>query len=225
MSSISIKVRQAVIALILIVLNGLGRLAEGLGRTAQRVAAPMIPPANGGDVVVQPRCTLMINGQAFEATDVQFSFDNGSSDDGAEEDDDREAVKPASKPPLPKPEPVGRYAGRGKPVTASGLLGSRIDPSLIPSDARSVKWEAGHLFSVFAPRPSRHAHGIHCPEPPLAAICPECDWRQSVIAIGEVRTCGYCGTIIAAYGTRLYWWFENETPSIAWQPKGGEGGR
>jgi len=214
MSPISIKIRQAVLALILWLLEALRGFAHRLGRLARRVAKPITAPHAAGSIADRQTGTVLFNGMEFRVTDVQISLDKGQDDDP-----DREALIPPKAPP-PKVGPDSIYAGRGRPVRGAGLLG-RLDPSLIPADARSVKWEAGHLFSVFAPRPTRHSHGLHCPEPPLAAVCPECDWRQPVISIGEVRTCGYCGTIIAAYGTRLYWWFENETPSIAWPPAAG----
>lgn len=217
MNPTSIKIRQAVLALIQRLLEALTGFAHGLGRVAHRVAKPITAPHAAGRISDRQTGTVLFNGMEFRVTDVQISLDKGE-----DEADDREATKPVRTANEPKPEAKGRYHGRGRPIRSNGIFGGGLDPSLIPPDAKSVKWEAGHLFSVFAPRPTRHSHGLHCPEPPLAAVCPECDWRQPVIAIGEVRTCGYCGTIIAAYGTRLYWWFENDTPNIAWPASAGE---
>ena len=88
------------------------------------------------------------------------------------------------------------------------------DTALIPPHARAGKWEDHHEFHRSATKPSRTSYGVHCPDPPLALICPECSARQPAITgssytiFGDSRRsrCSYCGLTMTLHGSRLMWW-------------------
>ncbi len=91
-----------------------------------------------------------------------------------------------------------------------------IDPSQIPDDAKSVRWESCHLFSPYGKRPERTVFGLHVSEPPLAMTCVECDLRQPVLHYGA-RRCAYCGTVIMVHGTRVYFWRDKAVEVEEWR--------
>lgn len=91
-------------------------------------------------------------------------------------------------------------------LTPFGLGGQ--GPHTIPDGATSRSWEACHLFSPYGRLPQRTNYGLACEEPPLASVCPECDCRAPVIHPGMRRRCRYCGSILHAHGTRVYFWHE-----------------
>lgn len=89
------------------------------------------------------------------------------------------------------------------------------DFELIPPHARAGKWEDHHEFHRSATKPSRSSFGVHCPDPPIALICPECDTRLPVADTGggflgfvgkRWRQCTYCGLTMTVHGSRLLWW-------------------
>lgn len=91
-----------------------------------------------------------------------------------------------------------------------------FDPSQIPDDAKSVRWESCHLFSPYGKRPERTVFGLHVSEPPLAMTCVECDLRQPVLHHGA-RRCAYCGTVIMVHGTRVYFWRDKAVEVEEWR--------
>lgn len=98
----------------------------------------------------------------------------------------------------------------------SVVLQQPFDPSQIPDDAKSVRWESCHLFSPYAKRPERTVFGLHVSEPPLAMTCVECDLRQPVLHHG-VRRCTYCGTLMMVHGTRVYVWRDQAVEVAEWR--------
>lgn len=122
-------------------------------------------------------------------------------------------------PAKPKPAPKlnrSPYGANGRSV-----FGSRLDPSRIPPDAGTAHWEAKHLFSPYGRLPTRHAHGIQVPEPPLAMVCPECDARRPPMGSGSVEECDYCGVTIVVHGSLIHWWWVEEVEVEPWVPKAG----
>lgn len=126
----------------------------------------------------------------------------------------------ATGPEKTKPPPKlnrSPYGANGRSV-----FGSRLDPSRIPPDAGTAHWEAKHLFSPYGRLPTRHAHGVQVPEPPLAMVCPECDARRPPMGSGSVEECDYCGVTIVVHGSLIHWWWVEEIEVEPWGPKSGE---
>lgn len=142
--------------------------------------------------------------------------------------DDGPAPEPAAKQAGEQEPPPPQVAKPKTPAKASrspfgphgrGIFGSGLDPSRIPPDARTAHWEAKHLFSPYGRLPTRHAHGVQVPEPPLAMVCPECDARRPAMGAGQVAECEYCGVTIVVWGSLIHWWYVEEVDVEPWVPK------
>lgn len=99
--------------------------------------------------------------------------------------------------------------------TALLSVGPTAEHEIIPLHAKAGKWEDHHEFHRSATKPIRSSFGVHCPEPPIALICPECDVRQPVLPGGGYsifgsssrwHSCPYCGLTMTVHGSRLMWW-------------------
>lgn len=142
--------------------------------------------------------------------------------------DDRPAAvavaKPAPEQPATATKPKAHHKPNRSPYGAHGrgVFGGGLDPSRIPADAGTARWEAKHLFSPYGRLPTRHAHGVQVPEPPLAMVCPECDARRPAMGSGSVEECDYCGVTIVVHGSLIHWWYVEEVEVEPWAPEQGK---
>jgi len=85
----------------------------------------------------------------------------------------------------------------------------------VPAGAHFALWEDLHTF-VPGGKPKRDPYfGLHNGEPPLSMRCPMCEAEQEPFRGGPDRRCIYCGVTFRLFGTRIFWWREPTTVTVA----------